>query len=627
MIALLALFGVAFAQDGGVDAHGRALVPSDGDPLDPLWGYRAERQLAGSFGGEATLEWAKAPLVRVWQEGDTTTREPLLDNVFGVALGGQYALHERVAVGLSAPLWVLSTGIDGSNGVSLGDLRVSVPVGLVIPSETGEGLGVAVVPQLDLPTGRATAWLGNGGLAAGGVLTASFGTGALFFAGDVGVMSASHVTVDNGVGGTHVQADVSAAYLLNNATALRVEGRFDPSLASNDVAFAGTPAELGFNVRHRAGEEGLALMGGTSMGLTRGAGAAQYRLFAGVSYTGAKSWIKDSDGDGLMDPDDSCPLAPETVNSWKDTDGCPDELAAIEIKVVSPDGPVAGATVRSGDKVLGTTDANGMLTLRELMPETSLSLVGSGTLLLDNSAVAVTLHEGSQSATLELTPVPGTLVVRAIDAKTKAPLSGTLQFNAAGAPAESTFGTDGAKIEVKRGKWSVFVGAEGYRLVPMEAVIQSGETTTLQVELHRSLVKMQAEEIQILQQVNFAKASADILPVSDELLSEVATVLIANPQIHKVEVQGHTDSDGNDAYNLDLSQRRVDSVVEFLVNKGVERERLLAKGYGETKPMVPNTTKANKAQNRRVQFIIVEQERKVIEVPADQAPATVTPTP
>ena len=74
-----------------------------------------------------------------------------------------------------------------------------------------------------------------------------------------------------------------------------------------------------------------------------------------------------------------------------------------------------------------------------------------------------------------------------------------------------------------------------------------------------------------------------------------------------VEVQGHTDSDGEADYNLDLSQRRVDAVVATLVAKGVAAERLVPKGYGETEPMVPNDADAHKALNRRVQFIIVEQ--------------------
>jgi len=61
----------------------------------------------------------------------------------------------------------------------------------------------------------------------------------------------------------------------------------------------------------------------------------------------------------------------------------------------------------------------------------------------------------------------------------------------------------------------------------------------------------------------------------------------------------------NDAYNLKLSQQRVDSVRAELINLGIEEERLKAVGYGETKPLVPNDSEENKAKNRRVEFIII----------------------
>jgi outer membrane protein OmpA-like peptidoglycan-associated protein len=85
------------------------------------------------------------------------------------------------------------------------------------------------------------------------------------------------------------------------------------------------------------------------------------------------------------------------------------------------------------------------------------------------------------------------------------------------------------------------------------------------------------------------------------VLDEVAVTLVKFPAI-RIEVQGHTDSDGPDAKNLTLSARRARTVVEYLINRGVHPDRLEYVGYGETKPIVPNSTKANKAINRRVEF-------------------------
>ncbi len=72
----------------------------------------------------------------------------------------------------------------------------------------------------------------------------------------------------------------------------------------------------------------------------------------------------------------------------------------------------------------------------------------------------------------------------------------------------------------------------------------------------------------------------------------------------RFQVEGHTDSDGGAAYNLGLSQRRAQAVVDDLVtHHGIARSRLVAKGYGLTKPVAPNSTAAGKALNRRVELL------------------------
>ncbi len=78
----------------------------------------------------------------------------------------------------------------------------------------------------------------------------------------------------------------------------------------------------------------------------------------------------------------------------------------------------------------------------------------------------------------------------------------------------------------------------------------------------------------------------------------------------KFEVAGHTCNIGPSAYNQQLSERRVNSVVNYLSRKGVDAQRLIRKGYGEDKPLVPNDTKANRSKNRRVEFIMLEVKKK-----------------
>ena len=110
--------------------------------------------------------------------------------------------------------------------------------------------------------------------------------------------------------------------------------------------------------------------------------------------------------------------------------------------------------------------------------------------------------------------------------------------------------------------------------------------------------------IQILDVVYFSSNGDVIQARSFKLLDNVATVLVAHAEVAKIIVEGHTDDQGDDAYNLDLSQRRAEAVVTYLVKKAVSRDRLEAKGYGETRPLVENTSKKRRATNRRVELKI-----------------------
>ncbi len=82
----------------------------------------------------------------------------------------------------------------------------------------------------------------------------------------------------------------------------------------------------------------------------------------------------------------------------------------------------------------------------------------------------------------------------------------------------------------------------------------------------------------------------------------VVTLLKDNPD-HVLEVQGHTDGQGSDDYNLRLSQRRAETVVAYLALFDIDTRRLVPKGYGESKLVIPNTTEEGRAKNRRVELV------------------------
>ena len=94
-------------------------------------------------------------------------------------------------------------------------------------------------------------------------------------------------------------------------------------------------------------------------------------------------------------------------------------------------------------------------------------------------------------------------------------------------------------------------------------------------------------------------------------LNAVAKDLQAHPRL-VVELEGHTDNVGADAYNLQLSQRRADAVREYLLSQGVSPRQLTARGYGESKPVGNNKTEAGRAENRRVVMAVIENPGDVV---------------
>jgi OOP family OmpA-OmpF porin len=114
------------------------------------------------------------------------------------------------------------------------------------------------------------------------------------------------------------------------------------------------------------------------------------------------------------------------------------------------------------------------------------------------------------------------------------------------------------------------------------------------------------KKIELKQTVFFDTNRATIKPVSFALLNDVAKALADNPKI-KVEIQGHTDSQADDNFNLKLSQRRAESVRTYLAGRGISKDRMLPKGYGEDVPIADNRTADGRSQNRRVEFVITER--------------------
>jgi len=110
-------------------------------------------------------------------------------------------------------------------------------------------------------------------------------------------------------------------------------------------------------------------------------------------------------------------------------------------------------------------------------------------------------------------------------------------------------------------------------------------------------------------EIHFETAKWDILPESQPVIEDIGKVLIQWPTL-RIEIGGHADARGSDAYNMDLTQKRAQSVLDYLEQHfpQINKDQYTAKGYGERKPVASNKTVEGMAKNRRVEFKVLNTE-------------------
>lgn len=612
LVTLLA--GPAMAQDEGFDAHGFIHAPGDGDRLDPLTTWRAERQVPWSVGLTGLFEYAHRPLVIARYDGIDVDRENALDHLVALNLGVQTAFHERVGLGLSAPLYFATFNDLGSQGAAMGDMRLWVPIGLVLPKAVGDepnaGFGLSLVPFINLPSGRQQRFLGDGGVGGGGLLAASVGTGDLLLSAHVGAEYAPSAEFLNLRSQSRLLTALAVGYDIADLVAVRLEATFDPALSTNDVAFTNTPGEILGSLRGDI-PAGLNWTLGAGTAFTRGAGAARLRVFAGLGWSHGKSAPKDTDGDGIVDPDDDCVHDPENVNGYEDEDGCPEDNGTLIFRVVDGgDTPVAGANGTVADEPLGATDGGGILGAGPYTPGSQVDALFEHPLgwYRTTAVPEITVRPGQQTIDVVMPAMPGLLRVRAkVDGQ---PLDAHITLR--GETEELDLGDLGDDGEdtwlVEPGTWQVFAEADGYGIEHTQIVLDPNGTALVEVDLTLSKATIVATENQLitLDRVHFDFDKDTIKPISFPMLDELAVNILRFDELQVIEVQGHTDYKGTHAYNEDLSQRRVDSVRRYLIDAGVPPTKLVAVGFGERCPADTNETDEGRANNRRVQFFVLE---------------------
>lgn len=256
----------------------------------------------------------------------------------------------------------------------------------------------------------------------------------------------------------------------------------------------------------------------------------------------------DADGDGFLDPNDRCPKEPENFNGVEDADGCPDD----------PD-----------------TDGDGRADSVDACPLEPEDIDG----YLDEDGC----------------PEPDNDLDTILDATDKCPLEGE--------DPDGYEDLDGCPEPDNDGD-GVLDAADECPLTP-------GEKTGSPLGCPRkpALVVVTDCEVKITQQIHFQTAKAVIQKESFPILDAVVDVLGKNSSI-RLEIQGHTDDKGSDAYNKKLSHQRAEAVRKYLVGHGVDPSRLDFHGYGEERPLVANDSDSNRSLNRRVQFMRTEGQKE-----------------
>lgn len=415
-----------------------------------------------------------------------------------------------------------------------------------VPVVTEKGLrpGFAVVPFVSAPTGSDTHFLGGAGFGFGGLLSLGQAIGPVRWVLNVGGRVGPTEIVRNVTAGSGVLGGLGVGYALGDAGLVGVEVHATSTYALDEGTL---PLEALAHVRYRMPGGVYALAGGGA-GLTSGIGSSAYRFVLGVGWSAlGRQPDEDADHDGVVDRLDACPDAAEDPDGWKDDDGCPE-----------PD--------NDGDHVPDASDK---------CPTDAEDFDG-----LEDT-------DGCPEDDVDGDAVP--------DLQDRCPTVPEDRDED-----QDDDGCPEADLDRDRD------GVPDFRDKCVDVPIRPGQDPSTSDGCPH-LAEVTKDKIVITDKIFFQTGKAVILPESKPVLDAVVGVLQEHPELRDLLVEGHTDDVGDDDANYKLSEDRARAVVDWLVKAGVDRNRLAAKGYGETRPLVANDTDEHRAQNRRVEFTIVKR--------------------
>jgi outer membrane protein OmpA-like peptidoglycan-associated protein len=292
---------------------------------------------------------------------------------------------------------------------------------------------------------------------------------------------------------------------------------------------------------------------------------------------------EDNDQDGVLDINDRCPNEPEDIDNFEDYDGCPDldndKDGVVDAKDKCNNTPAGVQVDENGCPlvIVKDTDEDGILDENDKCPTMKEDMDGfedmDGCPDLDNDQDGI------------------------LDANDKCPNDAEDFDGYKDQDGCVELDNDNDGIPDKTDK------CPGTDDLATQGVDTKENYNSFQDE--DGCPDEKPKEIQrgkmILRGVNFESGSAALTPDSYPILDQVYESMVAYPEV-KVEIRGYTDNRGSYELNLDLSRRRAETVMNYLVNRGIDTGRIKAKGFGPADPIASNNTESGRAQNRRIEF-------------------------
>ncbi len=557
------------------------------DAEHTIWTDDSTVGQAKRFSGRLLFSYTRDPLVYRYDDG---TVESILANVTQLDLLAGYTVG-RVRVGLLVPIVLRSFGGTSEDTTDMGDVAFEVK-GNILRREN-DRVGLAAYGRVGLPTGLAPGLAADGFVAElGAVADRDFGP--LRMQGAAGVLLPPEYGFENVAWGPQVSVRAATGLTISPRFGVGLEVDAATALGGGDPD-ASSPAEVMASGWTRLGA-GTVIRAGLGAGLNSGLGAPAMRAVLGVGFEPRVR--RDTDGDAVWDDADACVGEPEDTDHWEDDDGCP-EGTQLALRFVDRQTGAAVPGVVSGIAGREVAGDRQLLLPRDSYP---LQATAPGYATVRMLIDVPPGRPSERIIQMERELAQGRLQLRVVDEK-GAPVSATLAI-----PGQS-FERPTATVDrlVAAGAMEIQASAPGYAPAKIPVNIAVGSPNEITLTLRAARVAVVADHIEIREAVFFESGRDLIKPESFALLQEVAGILQEHPELLRVRVEGHTDNKGSASTNLTLSQARAAAVREYLIARGVAGDRLVAEGFGESRPLATGENEAAWARNRRVEFIVVER--------------------